>query len=165
MFKPGTGTITIWENTGGTRGAVLYTKKEIPLTPGPLMVVIKVASSQAANKTGYWPPALPDSIETIAASYVESASMSKLRLFNLSPVREHSNRSAINYCGLSRELLYPHLLSSTALSHDSCSTDLPSAHATSFFWSRIAGHKACWYDLLCQRNKGDRKRCGFLSGF
>ncbi len=87
MFKPGTGSITIWENTGGTRGAVLYSKQGIPLTPGPLMVVIKVASSQVANTTGYWPPALPDAIETIAASYIESASMSKLRLFNLSPVR------------------------------------------------------------------------------
>ena len=41
VFKPGTGTITVWENTGGTRGAVLYQKKGIPLTPGPLMVVIK----------------------------------------------------------------------------------------------------------------------------
>ena len=92
VFKPGTGTITIWENTGGTRGAVLYQKKGIPLTPGPLMVVIKVASSQVANTTGYWPPALPDSIETIAASYVESASMSKLRLFNLSPVRAQQSR-------------------------------------------------------------------------
>ena len=29
----------MWENTGGTRGAVLYQKKGIPLTPGPLMVV------------------------------------------------------------------------------------------------------------------------------
>jgi hypothetical protein len=115
VFKPGTGTITIWENTGGTRGAVLYQKKGIPLTPGPLMVVIKVASSQVTNTTGYWPPALPDSIETIAASYllqpisniplplilhsfdddtcllrsryVQSAASSTVRLFNLSPVR------------------------------------------------------------------------------
>ena len=30
------------------------------------MVVIKVASSQVGNSSGYWPPALPDSIETIA---------------------------------------------------------------------------------------------------
>ena len=95
VFKPGTGTITVWENTGGTRGAVLYQKKGIPLTPGPLMVVIKVASSQVANATGYWPPALPDSIETIAASYVESSVSSKLRLFNLSPVRaKQSTESA-----------------------------------------------------------------------
>jgi hypothetical protein len=85
VFKPGTGTITVWENTGGTRGAVLYQKKGIPLTPGPLVVVIKVASSQVSNVTGYWPPALPDSIETIAASYVESSASSKIRLFNLSP--------------------------------------------------------------------------------
>ena len=34
MFKPGTGTITVWENSGGQRGAVLYQLKGIPLTPG-----------------------------------------------------------------------------------------------------------------------------------
>jgi hypothetical protein len=39
VFKPGKGTITIWENTGGTRGAQLYQLKGIPLTPGPLVVV------------------------------------------------------------------------------------------------------------------------------
>ena len=45
VFKPGTGTITIWENTGGVRGAQIYTLKGIPLTPGPLVAVIKVAAS------------------------------------------------------------------------------------------------------------------------
>ena len=49
------------------------------------MVVIKVASSQVGNSSGYWPPALPDSIETIAASYVQDSANSKVRLFNLSP--------------------------------------------------------------------------------
>ena len=34
VFKPGTGTITVWENSGGQRGAVLYQLKGIPLTPG-----------------------------------------------------------------------------------------------------------------------------------
>ena len=86
VFKPGTGTITIWENVGGARSAEpLYTLKGIPLTPGPLLVVIKVASSQVANASGDWPPALPDSVETVAASYVQSDSFSKVRLFNLSP--------------------------------------------------------------------------------
>ena len=47
------------------------------------MVVIKVASSQVGNSTGYWPPALPDSIETIAASFVPPTNGSKVRLFNL----------------------------------------------------------------------------------
>lgn len=60
MFKPGTGTITVWENTGGTRSAKpVYTLSKIPLTPGPLMVVIKVAQDQALNTSGssdYWPP-------------------------------------------------------------------------------------------------------------
>ena len=34
VFKPGKGTITIYENTGGTRGKQLYQLKGIPLTPG-----------------------------------------------------------------------------------------------------------------------------------
>ena len=49
------------------------------------MVVLKVAASQVANISGYWPPSLPDSIETVAASYVQGANTSKVRLFNLSP--------------------------------------------------------------------------------
>jgi hypothetical protein len=48
-------------------------------------VVLKVAASQVANATAYWPPTLPDSVEAIAASYVASANSSKVRLFNLSP--------------------------------------------------------------------------------
>ena len=38
-----------------------------------------------ANASAYWPPLLPDAIETIAASYVQGANSSKVRLFNLSP--------------------------------------------------------------------------------
>ena len=49
LFKPGTGTITVYENTGGSRGAQMYQLKGIPLTPGPLVVVIKVAASVAAK--------------------------------------------------------------------------------------------------------------------
>jgi hypothetical protein len=86
VFRPGTGTITIWENVGGARSAQpLYRLHGIALTPGPLLVVIKVAGSQAANTSGFWPPALPDSIETVAASYVQSDTFSKVRLPNLSP--------------------------------------------------------------------------------
>ena len=69
VFKPGTGSITIWENVGGQRGAQIYQLDHIPLTPGPLVVVIKVAASQVTNASGFWPPSLPDAIETIAASY------------------------------------------------------------------------------------------------
>lgn len=85
VFKPGTGSIKIWENVGGTRGPLLYTLDHIPLTPGPLVVVVKVAASQVANGSGYWPPSLPDAVETIAASYVQSTASSSMRLFNLSP--------------------------------------------------------------------------------
>jgi len=85
VFKPGTGTITLWENIGGVRDKQLYQLKGIPLTPGPLLVVIKVAASQVHNASGYWPPALPDSVETIAASYVDTDPSSKVRLFNLAP--------------------------------------------------------------------------------
>eukprot|EP01048_Picozoa_sp_COSAG05_P000124 COSAG05_NODE_3_length_51333_cov_129.132080_24_plen_626_part_00 len=85
VFKPGTGTITIWENVGGKRGAQVYQLEHIPLTPGPLVVVIKVAASQVKNSSGFWPPALPDAVETIAASYVDTDPSSKVRLFNLGP--------------------------------------------------------------------------------
>ena len=77
IFKPGTGDITIWENTGGKRGKQLYSLPKIPLTPGPLVAVLKVAQSQAP--TPVWPPSLPDNIETIAASYVPSDTSSKAR--------------------------------------------------------------------------------------
>ena len=40
IFKPGTGSITVYENKDGTRGPQLYTLKGIPPTPGPLVVVI-----------------------------------------------------------------------------------------------------------------------------
>ena len=46
-------------------------------------MVVKVASSVVKQPDKYWPPALPDTIETIAASYVQSATSSKVRLFNL----------------------------------------------------------------------------------
>ena len=49
------------------------------------MVVLKVASSVVAEPSKYWPPTLPDSVETIAASYVQTDTSSKVRLFNLSP--------------------------------------------------------------------------------
>lgn len=86
VFKPGTGDIIVWEtDQSGTRGKQVFELTGIPLTPGPLVVVLKVASSQVANASGYWPPTLPDSVETIAASYVQSAVSSSIRLFNLSP--------------------------------------------------------------------------------
>ena len=82
------GTITIWENIDGKRGDQLYKLSKIPLTPGPLVVVIKVAQSQAFNSSGpepFWPPRVPDNVETIAASYVQPGTGGKVRLFNLSP--------------------------------------------------------------------------------
>eukprot|EP01052_Picozoa_sp_SAG31_P050020 SAG31_NODE_11225_length_1052_cov_1.125918_1_plen_183_part_00 len=82
VFKSGTGTITISEAGSATP---LYTKSKIPLTPGPLVVTIKVASSLVANSSAYWPPTLPDSVETIAASYVQPGTDASVRLFNLSP--------------------------------------------------------------------------------
>ena len=41
------------------------------LYQGPLVVVLKVASSLVAEPAKFWPPALPDCVETIAASYYE----------------------------------------------------------------------------------------------
>ena len=81
----GSGTITVWENVGGKRGAQVCKLPGIPLTPGPLLVVVKVAASQVKNVSGFWPPSRPDAIETIAASYVDTDSSSKVRLLNLAP--------------------------------------------------------------------------------
>lgn len=52
------------------------------------MAVLKVAASQVANSTAFWPPTLPDSVETIAASYIDTDPSSKIRIFNLSPTTE-----------------------------------------------------------------------------
>jgi hypothetical protein len=75
IFSDGFGKITIYEATpSGAKGAELLSK-EIPLTPGPLVVVVK----------DHWPPRVGTNIETIAASYVQPISGSGVRLFNLSP--------------------------------------------------------------------------------
>jgi hypothetical protein len=50
VFKVGTGTLTLWENLNGQRGRQLFTK-QIPLTPGPLVVALKVASDQDPGRT------------------------------------------------------------------------------------------------------------------
>ena len=78
VFKPGIGTITVWENTGGTRGPQLYQLEGIPLTPGPLVIKVAASVTAKANASAYWPPALPDSVETIAASYVDTDDTSKV---------------------------------------------------------------------------------------
>ena len=77
VFKPGKGAITLWENIGGKRSATsLYQLKDIPLTPGPLVVVLKVANSQVANASGYWPPSHPSAVETIAARMLNTRGVS-----------------------------------------------------------------------------------------
>ena len=72
------------------------------------MVVIKVASSQTGQPSKYWPPTLPDSIETIAASYVQTDSTSKVRLFNLSPDTKAAGMvcSANGTAEIARNVLY-----------------------------------------------------------
>ena len=82
VLPAGKGTITVWESVGGKRGKQLYQLSGIPLTPGPLVAALK-APSEGSNSL--WPPNSPHFFETIAASYVQSASTSKVRLFNLSP--------------------------------------------------------------------------------
>jgi len=75
IFAEGFGSITIYESTAsGAQGSALVTT-EIPLTPGPLVVVVK----------DYWPPRTGTNVETIAASYNPILSGSAVRLFNLSP--------------------------------------------------------------------------------
>jgi hypothetical protein len=92
IFEDGYGQIQIYENNGGTRGKLLLTT-EIPLTPGPLVVVVK----------DMWPPTGFTNVETIAASYVPpSAPNSGVRLFNLSPDTKQAGlqvngNTAVNY--------------------------------------------------------------------
>lgn len=72
IFSSGTGTIKIYDAATNE----LQLTKEIPLTPGPLVVVTK----------GSWPPVHSlTSVETIAASYipVPIPDTSGVRLFNL----------------------------------------------------------------------------------
>ena len=86
VFKSGSGTLTLFENVGGQRGARTLYSKEIPLTPGPLVVAVKVALNQdPSDPSKYWPPSEPDQIETIAASYPPATGLASVRLFNLSP--------------------------------------------------------------------------------
>jgi hypothetical protein len=47
----------------------MYRARPCRLTPGPLVVVLKVAASQVANASGYWPPTLPDAVETIGTLF------------------------------------------------------------------------------------------------
>ena len=68
VFHGGQGTITLKDASGAT---LLTTT--IPLTPGPLVVVVK----------GSWPPKEQASVETIAASFVPPKNGSKVRMFNL----------------------------------------------------------------------------------
>ena len=84
VFHIGTGTMDVYENVNGQRGPLLLTA-EIPLTPGPLVVVTK----------NYWPPNNQfTSIETIAASYVPPVGPDTgVRLFNLSPDTEQVGMS------------------------------------------------------------------------
>ena len=85
-FRSGTGTFTVWETTGGTRGAQLLSTS-IPLTPGPLVVVIKDGCPNRGSPTNKcapaWPPSKSTAVETIAASFVPPKSGSAVRLFNL----------------------------------------------------------------------------------
>ena len=87
VFQAGSGTMQLWENLGGQRQPKVLYSKEIPLTPGPLVVALKVALNQdPADPSKYWPPSEPDQVETIAASYVPPATGdASVRLFNLSP--------------------------------------------------------------------------------
>ena len=71
IFRAGAGHLTIENNS---TGEVLLTAT-IPLTPGPLLVVVK----------DFWPPSEANNIEAIAASFTPPKLGSAVRLFNLAP--------------------------------------------------------------------------------
>ena len=96
VFRAGTGTITLWENTGGKRGKQLFRLPKIPLTPGPLVAIVKVAQSQPKP---VWPPSLPDNIETIAASCESRAASHAVELSaNLLLFRSTATSLPAYYC-------------------------------------------------------------------
>jgi hypothetical protein len=43
-----------------------------------MMMSSTSVAAQVKNVSGYWPPALPDAVETIAASYVQTQANSKV---------------------------------------------------------------------------------------
>jgi hypothetical protein len=92
IFDIGYGTVKIYQNIGGSRGSLLV-ETSVPLTPGPLVVVVK----------DYWPPKQASNVETIAAAYAPPTSPdSGVRLFNLSPDTQQAGldingQLAVNY--------------------------------------------------------------------
>eukprot|EP01050_Picozoa_sp_SAG11_P057097 SAG11_NODE_35770_length_265_cov_0.614458_1_plen_65_part_10 len=44
--------MTVWAVQDGTKGAKLYQLGGVPLTPGPSVLVLKVAQDQAFNNSG-----------------------------------------------------------------------------------------------------------------
>eukprot|EP01060_Flectonema_neradi_P014152 TRINITY_DN20868_c0_g1_i1.p1 TRINITY_DN20868_c0_g1~~TRINITY_DN20868_c0_g1_i1.p1 ORF type:complete len:501 (+),score=113.78 TRINITY_DN20868_c0_g1_i1:55-1503(+) len=80
IFETGSGTAVLYENNNGIRTKLL-TVENVPLTPGPLVVVFKCPVIGSC-----WPPTgtqLGDSIETIADSSDPFSTGSSVRLFNL----------------------------------------------------------------------------------
>eukprot|EP01043_Picozoa_sp_COSAG02_P058348 COSAG02_NODE_7246_length_3098_cov_4.532844_3_plen_225_part_00 len=71
IFSAGAGQITVKDHSSGK---ILLTAT-IPLTPGPLLVVVK----------DFWPPRAAKNVETIAASFSPPKAGSAVRLFNLAP--------------------------------------------------------------------------------
>lgn len=107
VFRPGTGTITIWENNNGVTGRQLFQLEHIPLTPGPLVVALKVAQDQdPTDPSKFWPPTEADQVETIAASYVQQNGSASVRLFNLAPDTKAAGMSSTRGGGKVSETKY-----------------------------------------------------------
>ncbi len=92
VFAGGKGTITLKDHT---TGAVLLTAA-IPLTPGPLVVVVKDT----------WPPKEVKNVETIAASFVPPLNGSAVRLFNLASDIKFSGLKESNGKTLADQIQY-----------------------------------------------------------
>ena len=60
VFAAGSGTLQLWENVAGQRQPKVLYSKDIPLTPGPLVVALKVALNQdPAQPSTFWCAFLP----------------------------------------------------------------------------------------------------------
>eukprot|EP01062_Namystynia_karyoxenos_P016603 TRINITY_DN1606_c0_g1_i6.p1 TRINITY_DN1606_c0_g1~~TRINITY_DN1606_c0_g1_i6.p1 ORF type:complete len:560 (+),score=155.88 TRINITY_DN1606_c0_g1_i6:101-1780(+) len=84
-FEVGTGTVNLFDSKTGKK---LLSVKNIPLTPGPLVVVAKCPPAYTPLSGHCWPPQdeqLGGSVETIAASFDPLDKGSAVRFVNLSP--------------------------------------------------------------------------------
>jgi hypothetical protein len=139
VFVPGSGSITIWENVNGVRGQQVFEDDGIHLTPGPLVVAVKVAQDQnPAEPSQYWPPSDPDQIETIAASYIPPAQRNSssvlMRMMNLAPNIIHGGMTSSATAAAPGGAASASTIANVHYSDSSAWVPLPAVEQSFTFW-------------------------------